>query len=165
MTHARPAAPLTRTGWRPLALALPVALVVLTAACGSDDEAAPAAAGTSSAPAAPSSAPSTATSSSAAAPAGAVPMLMGVLGPGDAYVIGLTDSTGAKVTTLPAGKYQVMVTDPSAIHNFHLSGPGVDQETTVPEKTDVTWDVTLAAGTYTYECDPHRKMVGTFTVT
>ena len=88
-----------------------------------------------------------------------------MLGPGDAYSIRLTDASGAPVTTLPAGAYQVMVTDPSAIHNFHLTGPGVDEKTTVPEKTDVTWTVTFAAGTYTYKCDPHRNMVGTFPVT
>ena len=37
------------------------------------------------------------------------------------------------------------------------SGSG---STTVPETTEVTWKVTLQAGTYTFKCDPHPKMVG-----
>lgn len=160
---------MTHHARRALALAVPAALVLLTAACGSDDSsAADTPATTTSAPA-PSSAASSSAASSAAAPSTAAPaaatMLMAVLGPGDAFTIGLTDADGKAVTTLPAGSYQVMVTDPSAIHNYHLIGPGVDEKTTVPEKTDVTWSVTLQPGTYTYKCDPHRNMVGTFTVT
>ena len=55
--------------------------------------------------------------------------LNGNVGPG--YVISLTDSTGAAVTSLPAGSYTIMVNDQSSSHNFHLSGPGVNQTTTV----------------------------------
>jgi len=57
------------------------------------------------------------------------------------------------------------IKDTSAIHNFHLTGPGVDETTTVPEIKDVTWNVVLKAGTFTYVCDPHLNMKGTFTVT
>jgi hypothetical protein len=65
------------------------------------------------------------------------------------------DDAGAPVTTLKAGTYQVKIKDTSKIHNFHLSGPGgIDLETAVPEVTEVTWPVTLTAGTYTFECDP-----------
>ncbi|HEU0101235.1 MAG TPA: plastocyanin/azurin family copper-binding protein [Mycobacteriales bacterium] len=159
------------TPWRPLALALPAALVLVTAGCGSDDPVSEAAGTASSAASAaasavPSAVPSalaSAVSPSAGGSGGT--MLMAVLGPGDAYTIGLNDASGAKVTTLKAGTYQVMVSDQTAIHNYHLTGPGVDQETTVPEKRDVTWTVTLQPGTYTYICDPHPRMVGTFTVT
>jgi plastocyanin len=77
------------------------------------------------------------------------------------------DDAGAPVTTLKAGTYQVKIKDTSKIHNFHLSGPGgIDLETTVPEVTETTWPVTLTAGTYTFECDPHpQTMKKTFTVT
>ena len=77
----------------------------------------------------------------------------------------LMDSTGAPVTTLKAGEYKIKVKDLSKIHNFNLSGAGVDEKTTVPEVTDVTWTVTFTAGTYTFKCDPHPPMTGSFTVT
>ena len=55
--------------------------------------------------------------------------------------------------------------DLSAMHNFHLLGGAVDEKTAVPEVTDTTFDVTLTPGEYTFKCDPHAKMTGTFTVT
>ena len=70
--------------------------------------------------------------------------------------------------TVTAGTYTLDVEDKSNMHNFHLIGPGVDEEVTdvsfVGEKS-VT--VTLEPGTYTYQCDPHvaNGMKGTFTVT
>ena len=74
---------------------------------------------------------------------------------------------GEDAETVKAGTYTLHVEDKSDSHNFHLIGPGVDQEVTevdfVGEKT-VT--VTLKAGTYTYQCDPHAAsgMKGSFTV-
>src|SRR5262245_54477147 len=47
----------------------------------------------------------------------------GTVGPG--FSISLT-SSGKKLTSLKAGTYRFDVTDRSAIHDFHLSGPGVD---------------------------------------
>jgi plastocyanin len=60
------------------------------------------------------------------------------------------------------------VEDKSDMHNFHLIGPGVDEEVTdVPFVGKKTVTVTLQKGTYTYQCDPHAAsgMKGTFTVT
>jgi len=138
---------------RPLAFAAPMALLFLVSACGSSDT--------------PAATPTTAAAPTTEAPAGgaAGTELTGVVGEGDAFSITLKDSTGAPVTTLKAGKYTVKVKDASKIHNFHLTGTGVEEKTTVPEVTDVTWNVTLVAGTYTYKCDPHAKMTGSFTVT
>ncbi len=51
------------------------------------------------------------------------------------------------------------------MHNFHLMGGAVDETTSVPETEEATWEVTLEAGEYTYKCDPHPPMTGTFTVT
>ena len=83
----------------------------------------------------------------------------------DAFVIMLMDDAGEMVTDLPAGDYTIEVDDPSAIHNFHLTGGDVDESTTVDEVTQTTWDVTLEAGDYEYVCDPHPNMSGAFTVT
>ena len=41
----------------------------------------------------------------------------------------------------------------------------MEEETTVPEVTKTTWTVDLEAGEYTFKCDPHPRMIGTFTVT
>lgn len=83
----------------------------------------------------------------------------------DAFVISLTDESGEPVTTLPAGDYTIEVSDPSAIHNFHLEGGSVDETTSVPGTEETTFEVTLEPGEYTYTCDPHPPMTGTFTVT
>jgi plastocyanin len=93
--------------------------------------------------------------------------LVGTVGTNDAYVISLKHQDGSAVTSLTAGTYQIEVHDNSAIHNFHLTGPGnVNQTTGVDDVTTVTWTVTLEPGTYTYKCDPHAPvMQGTFTVT
>ena len=133
---------------------LPVALLGLLTACGSNDDAT----GTST---------TTSASAAAATPsaaAGGGNELVGTVGEGDAFSITLTDSSGAPVSTLKPGSYTVKVSDKSKIHNFHLTGPGVEQKTTVPDVSDTSWTVDLTAGTYTFKCDPHAKMTGTFTV-
>ena len=143
------------------------ALLVLVSACGGG-AANPAA----QAPAAPStpaapSAPATSAGGSSAAVSGPR-VLLGTVGKPDqpeAFTIALADSSGEPVTTLPAGDYQVKVADLAKIHNFHLTGPGVEQSTTVPATGEVTWTVTLKPGSYTFICDPHPSMVGTVTVT
>jgi len=153
------AGPCDRLRWRPFPLpsspcSQPAAAAAPPPAAGSST---PAAAGSSSA-----SAPSGSSTSSAAAAAG---VLTGVVGESDAYVITLKDGTGAPVTSLKAGNYTVKVKDASKIHNFHLTGAGVDEKTSVADTTEVTWTVALTPGTYTYTCDPHPKMTGSFTVT
>jgi plastocyanin len=59
------------------------------------------------------------------------------------------------VRSVRAGTYTVVVRDRSPDHNFHLRGRGVDKATTVGASATKTWTVKLAAGTYTYVCDPH----------
>jgi plastocyanin len=137
---------------RPLGLALPVALLSLVTACSSSTPA--------------SSPPASSTPAAGAGAVAAGSVLTGNVGQGDAFVITLVDSAGAPVTSLKAGSYTVKVKDESTIHDFHLTGPGVDQKTGVPETTEVTWSVKLSAGTYTFVCDPHAaRMAGSFTVT
>jgi len=70
--------------------------------------------------------------------------------------------------TVKTGTYTLEVEDKSDMHNFHLIGPGVDEEVTdVPFVGEKSVTVTLEPGTYTYQCDPHAAngMKGTFTVT
>ena len=89
--------------------------------------------------------------------------LTGVVGPG--FTIRLSDSTGAPVKQLAPGTYTIQVQDLSDQHNFHLTGPGVDQATDVEGTGGITWTVTFTDGAYHFQCDPHHTtMFGNFTV-
>jgi plastocyanin len=86
------------------------------------------------------------------------------VGPG--FDISLKGSDGKDVTTLAAGTYTIQVDDQSDIHNFHLTGPGVDEMTDVGTTGMTTWTVTFEAGSYHFQCDPHSsQMNGDFQVT
>lgn len=99
---------------------------------------------------------------SVARPASTDGTLQATVGPG--YTITLTQN-GTKVTQLAPGTYTIDVNDQATIHNFHLSGPGVDQATDIEGTGTTTWTVTFQNGTYTYVCDAHATtMRGTFTV-
>lgn len=88
--------------------------------------------------------------------------LAALVGPG--FNISLKQG-GKTVATLKAGTYTVTVTDKSNIHNFHLTGPGVNKKTSVGGLGTTTWKVTLKKGTYKYVCDPHASiMKGAFKV-
>jgi plastocyanin len=90
------------------------------------------------------------------------PKLVGMVGPG--FTITLETSTGARVTKIDPGTYDIEVKDQSDFHNFHLRGPGIDQSTGVEATTTVTWTVTFGDGTYTYFCEPHSSTLrGSFT--
>jgi plastocyanin len=84
----------------------------------------------------------------------------------DDFVITLQTEDGSDVTSLPAGSYTLEIVDKSDIHNFHLTGPGVDVSSEVGEQEDEDYDIELQAGTYNYVCDPHAsQMSGSFEVT
>jgi plastocyanin len=86
------------------------------------------------------------------------------VGPG--FEISLKDSDGQDVTSVAAGTYTITVDDQSDIHNFHLTGEGVDEMTDVGGTGKETWTVTLKAGSYHFQCDPHSSsMNGDFDVT
>jgi plastocyanin len=90
--------------------------------------------------------------------------LQASVGPG--FVISLKDANGDDVTSLAAGTYTITVDDQADIHNFHLTGPGVDEDSGVSETGMSTWTVTLEAGSYHFQCDPHSStMNGDFDVT
>ena len=93
------------------------------------------------------------------------PRLTAIVGTNDAFVITLQDASGNVVRNLAPGTYDIAVSDRSAEHNFHLTGPGVDQMTQVALREEVTWTVTFTDGTYRFVCDPHApQMRGSFTV-
>ena len=88
--------------------------------------------------------------------------LTGVVGPG--FNISLKNPDGTGVSHLDPGTYDITVTDNSIEHNFHLSGPGVDQKTDVEATGTVNWTVTITDGAYTFICDAHpTQMKGSFT--
>lgn len=93
------------------------------------------------------------------------PTLTATVGPG--ATISLRTSRGARVTRLKAGRYRIVVRDRSNMHNFHLSGPGVNKRTTVRFRGSTTWTVTFRKGRmYRFVCDPHAlRMKGSFRVT
>jgi copper binding plastocyanin/azurin family protein len=93
-----------------------------------------------------------------ALPAGAAtPKLLGTVGP--SFTITLTKKP------TKAGKYTLVVSDKSSIHNFHLTGPGVNVKTSVAATGSKTFRITLKKGKYTFLCDPHAStMRGTFRI-
>jgi plastocyanin len=96
------------------------------------------------------------------------PVLTGDVGLNDAFAITLQDVGGNAVTHLDPGTYTLVIHDHSAIHNFHLFGPGTSAtvaSTDVEFVGDMTFTIMLADGTYTFVCDAHPTvMKGTFTV-
>jgi hypothetical protein len=72
---------------------------------------------------------------------------------------------GRKLTNLPPGTYNVQVHDLSANHNLHLTGPGIDEKTSVADIEHPVWRLTFRAGTYRLKCDVHPTTVkASFTV-
>jgi plastocyanin len=88
----------------------------------------------------------------------------GTVGPG--FTITLT-MKGKKVASLKAGTfYRFVISDRADIHDFHLSGPGLNRVLTGVEFTGTkTFLLRLKKGTYRFVCDPHAGfMHGSFRV-
>ena len=133
---------------------LAVIALALAGCGGGDDEASDTTTETTTA--------ATTTTDTSASETGQV--LKASVGPG--FEISLTTEDGAAVTTLAAGSYTLLTDDKSDIHNFHLTGTGVDVDTGVSETGTNSFDVDLQAGSYHYQCDPHAsQMNGDFEVT
>ena len=89
--------------------------------------------------------------------------LNGTVGPG--FTIGLKRGA-ANVTAIKKGQWRLAVRDRSGIHNFHLTGPGVNRGTSVGGTGTRSFLVNLRPGRYTFVCDPHAStMRGSFRVT
>lgn len=74
-----------------------------------------------------------------------------------------TDGPGFTITmsktTVKAGTYTIVIHDKSNIHNFHLTGPGVNKLTSTPWVGTKTWTVKLTKGIYRFVCDPHAAIM------
>jgi plastocyanin len=90
---------------------------------------------------------------------------VGVVGHNDAFSISLSDPSGNAISNLAAGTYSLSIKDESSIHDFHLTGAGVDRATGVGTTGTTTFSVTFKPGKYSFVCDPHASsMHGEFTV-
>ena len=77
--------------------------------------------------------------------------LTGTVGPG--FTITMNKKT------VKAGTYTVTIHDLASIHDFHLTGAGVDKKTSVSGTGTTKWTVKLKKGTYRFVCDPHRTIM------
>jgi plastocyanin len=77
--------------------------------------------------------------------------LTGTVGPG------FTISMNKK--TVKAGTYVITIHDLATIHDFHLTGSGVDKKTSVAGTGTTKWTLKLKKGTYHFVCDPHRTIM------
>jgi plastocyanin len=137
-------------------VAVLVALALVGAGCGGDDDGG----------AAETTTTETTTTEGGAAAGDTLVGSVGTSDDPDAFVITLTTEDGTDVTSLAPGDYTLEISDPSTIHNFHLTGPGgVDVSSDVGGTGDEEFDITLEAGSYSFVCDPHAStMNGSFEV-
>jgi plastocyanin len=77
--------------------------------------------------------------------------LAGTVGPG--FTITMNKKT------VKAGPHVITIHDLASIHDFHLTGPGVDKKTSVTGTGTTKWTVKLKKGTYHFVCDPHRTIM------
>jgi plastocyanin len=77
--------------------------------------------------------------------------LTGAVGPG--FTITMNKET------VKAGTYVITIHDLASIHDFHLTGAGVDKKTSVAGTGTTKWTVKLKSGAYHFVCDPHRTIM------
>jgi hypothetical protein len=82
------------------------------------------------------------------------------VGPG--FEILLKTGDGTVVSSVAAGTYGIHVNDSATNHNFHLEGGGVNMATGISDIQEVDWTVDFGDGYYTYHCDMHPSLTGTF---
>jgi plastocyanin len=87
--------------------------------------------------------------------------LSGTVGPGAKIDL---RRAGKRVTSLAAGVYLLVVSDRSAVDNFHLKGPGVNRWTKVAAKGTSRWTLRLKKGAHVYRSDAHAKLRRGFVV-
>jgi plastocyanin len=61
--------------------------------------------------------------------------------------------------TARAGTYVITIHDLASLHDFHLTGPGVDKKTSVTVTGTTKWTVKLKKETYHFVCDPHHTIM------
>jgi hypothetical protein len=90
--------------------------------------------------------------------------VQGSVGPG--FTISLT-AGGKTVSKLKAGvPYRLVINDRSSIHDFHLTGPGMNRMlTSVDFMGTKRFVLRLRKGVYRFFCDPHAAVMrGSFRV-
>ena len=90
--------------------------------------------------------------------------VQGSVGPG--FTINLM-AGGKTVRKLKAGvAYRLLINDRSSIHDFHLTGPGMNRMlTSVDFMGTKSFVLTLRKGVYRFFCDPHAAVMhGSFRV-
>ena len=82
------------------------------------------------------------------------------------FKIEMKNAANRKLRTVKAGTYRIKIEDMARIHNFRLTGPGVNRATSIPRRLETIWTVRLKPGKYVFLCDPHAgTMRGSFRVT
>ena len=81
------------------------------------------------------------------------------------FKIEMKNAANQPLKRIKAGTYRIKIEDKSSMHNFRLAGPGVNKSTSVGRVVETTWTVRLRPGKYTFSCDAHAQMHGTFRVT
>lgn len=61
---------------------------------------------------------------------------------------------------LNEGSYAIAVSDRSPVHNFRLTGPGVNKATGVAALGRTVWTISLKHGKYHFQCDPRQEPAG-----
>lgn len=80
--------------------------------------------------------------------------IKGTVGPG--FTIAVTPKT------IKAGRHSFVIQDKSGIHNWHITGPGVNKVIGGVSQTGTfRATLTLRKGTYTIVCDPHASTMKT----
>ena len=77
--------------------------------------------------------------------------LTGTVGPG--FTITMNKKT------VKAGTYAITIHDLASIHDFHLTGAGIDKKTSVPGTGTTKWTVKLKKGMYQFVCYPHHTIM------
>jgi plastocyanin len=88
--------------------------------------------------------------------------LLGAVGPG--AKIDITNARGKRVGSVVAGLYLLVVSDKTAVDNFHLTGPGVNRKTGVNVKGTFRWKLRLKPGVHRYRSDAHPTLRRKLTV-
>jgi len=88
--------------------------------------------------------------------------LPGRVGPG--FEITVSTQDGQSISTLDPGSYTLEVDDMASSHNFHLTGPGVDERTDVGGEGTETFQIEVQPGSYSFICDVHPSINGSFEV-
>jgi alpha-D-ribose 1-methylphosphonate 5-triphosphate synthase subunit PhnH len=77
--------------------------------------------------------------------------LTGTVGPG--FTISMNKKTTKACT------YVITLHDLASIHDFRLTGPGVDKKTSVAGTSTTKWTVKLKKRTCHFVCDPHHTIM------